>query len=271
MSRVGEYSDEAGMRIVTRTKRVLYDSPSEINGRVIVIDTDTFGRSLLIGHRLAFQTTERLDIYDETLGHITLNEHPSPKRVAIIGGGDGKIAEIALKHGAEEVYVLEIDEKVIEAARTFTSVFEDERVKVLIGDAFESVDSLPEGYFDVIVGDYSDPYPDEPAKSLLGDEFIRKIKKILKPDGIVSLQAGSPIFQRRLTKRVLASLRKSFENVRLFRSPMPVYPGAFRTYAIASDREFSGPYRKIEGEFYNVEIHKAAFVLPTFIREIAEL
>ncbi len=268
MSWIGELSEEAGIWLMLKTKRILFDEESEINGRVLVIDAEHFGRTMLIGHRLAFQTSERYDFYDETLGNVALNEHPEPKRVLIIGGGDGKIARIAYAHGAEHVTILEIDPVVIRASRDILRLDGGalERARIIIGDAYEKIDEIEER-FDVIIGDYSDPYPDEPAKSLLGEDFIKKLKEHLEPRGVIALQAGSPIFQRRLLEKVYRALSREFRYTKIFRSPMPVYPSGIRSYVIASDREFSGPYREISGEFYNTKIHKALFSLPSLMEE----
>jgi predicted membrane-bound spermidine synthase len=43
--------------------------------------------------------------------HLAMNSHPSPKRVLIIGGGDGGVLREVVKHDAvEEAILCDIDE-----------------------------------------------------------------------------------------------------------------------------------------------------------------
>jgi spermidine synthase len=49
--------------------------------------------------------------YQEMIAHIPLASHPSPKKVLVIGGGDGGVVREVLKHeGVEEVVLCDIDE-----------------------------------------------------------------------------------------------------------------------------------------------------------------
>ena len=43
--------------------------------------------------------------------HVPLNSHPYPRKVLVIGGGDGGVLREVVKHeGVEEVTLCEIDE-----------------------------------------------------------------------------------------------------------------------------------------------------------------
>jgi spermidine synthase len=44
--------------------------------------------------------------YQEMLAHLPLFSHPNPKKVLIIGGGDGGIAREVLKHECVESVVM---------------------------------------------------------------------------------------------------------------------------------------------------------------------
>ena len=49
--------------------------------------------------------------YQEMIAHIPLASHPNPKKVLVIGGGDGGVVREALKHDTvEEVVLCDIDE-----------------------------------------------------------------------------------------------------------------------------------------------------------------
>lgn len=49
--------------------------------------------------------------YQELIAHLPLTTHPNPKRVLVIGGGDGGVVREVLKHDSvEEVVLCDIDE-----------------------------------------------------------------------------------------------------------------------------------------------------------------
>lgn len=49
--------------------------------------------------------------YQEMIAHIPLASHPNPKKVLVIGGGDGGVVREVLKHDSvEEVVLCDIDE-----------------------------------------------------------------------------------------------------------------------------------------------------------------
>ena len=113
--------------------------------------------------------------YHETLIHPSMFAHKNPKRVAIIGGGEGASLREVLKHKTvENVTMIEIDKMMVDASRKFLpswsdcsmlkgsvkSCFDDSRVEVQYRDAFQwFIDNFPAGKsalveaFDVIIMD----------------------------------------------------------------------------------------------------------------------
>jgi spermidine synthase len=90
--------------------------------------------------------------YHEALVHPSMFAHQNPKRVAIIGGGEGATLREVLKHKTvEKVIMIEIDEKMVTLSREFlpfwsdcsmlagspASCFDDPRVEVYYEDAFK--------------------------------------------------------------------------------------------------------------------------------------
>ena len=54
---------------------------------------------------------EALYSYQEMIAHLPLASHPNPKKVLVIGGGDGGVVREVLKHDTvEEVVLCDIDE-----------------------------------------------------------------------------------------------------------------------------------------------------------------
>jgi spermidine synthase len=90
--------------------------------------------------------------YHETLVHPGMFAHPNPKRVAIIGGGEGATLREVLKHDTvETVFMVEIDEMMVQVSREFLpswsdcsnvvgstpNCFDDPRVELHHMDAFK--------------------------------------------------------------------------------------------------------------------------------------
>ena len=90
------------------------------------------------------------EAYHEGLIHPAMFTHPNPKRVAIIGGGEGASLREVLKHNTlEKVVMIEIDEIMVNVSREFLptwntckdvqgsadSCFEDPRAEIYYEDA----------------------------------------------------------------------------------------------------------------------------------------
>ena len=116
--------------------------------------------------------------YHEALVHPSMFAHKNPKRVAIIGGGEGATLREVLKHKTlEKVVMIEIDEKMVSLSREYLpywsdcsnlegsadSCFDDPRVEMYYQDAFkwfidrygnaDGSESSEEEPFDVIIMD----------------------------------------------------------------------------------------------------------------------
>lgn len=115
-------------------------------------------------------------VYHEALVHPAMVSHSNPKRVAIIGGGEGATLREVLKHNTvETVTMIEIDEKMVKVCREFLpewsdcsnlvgsapSCFDDPRAEVIYTDAiawfienFRDADKIDDTQrYDVIIVD----------------------------------------------------------------------------------------------------------------------
>jgi spermidine synthase len=106
------------------------------------------------------------------LVNIPLCSASSPRKVLIIGGGDGAaLFQVCLHPNVEQVTVVEIDPKVVEVVRehfpAFAAAFDDPRVTIIHQDGAEYL-KCTEETFDVILGDTLDPVG--PAESLFQPE-----------------------------------------------------------------------------------------------------
>src|SRR3989344_1924251 len=125
-----------------------------------VFDSVGFGRMFFLDG-LAQLSTKHEAVYHEMLVHPALLHHPSPRRVLIIGGGDGGALREVLKHPVQEAVLVEIDEEVIRVAKKYLpslckSAFADKRSRIVIEDGIQFLERY-KNYFDCIILDSNDP------------------------------------------------------------------------------------------------------------------
>jgi len=265
------------IRIGMRIKKKLYSGRSPYQ-KIEVFDTWEFGRILALDGIL--QTSEKDEfIYHEMLCQAPLFLHPNPKKVLIVGGGDGGSLEEILKHPVDMVCMTEIDEKVIEVSKKYLlsiskKAFEDKRVELVIADGKEYV-KRSKNSFDVIILDLSDPAG--PAKDLISSGFYKDVKRALKNGGIVSIQSGSLTFQPELVAAIFRRIGRIFPSVEVHRAVVPSYQAGEYSFTLASEmdlekearKSLKARYRKSSPifEYYSPEIHFASKILPNYLAE----
>jgi len=251
-------------------EKVLYDQKSPYQ-HVQVFQSKSFGKVLALDG--VIQVTERDEFaYQEMLSHLPLCAHENPKRVLVIGGGDGGVLrEVARHDTVEEITICEIDEMVINVSKQFLPGlgvgFSDPRVKVYVGDGAEYM-KQHKNEFDVIIVDSSDPIG--PAETLFREEFYHCMDQALRPKGIVCAQGECQWLSLDLIENMLKFSSTMFPHVEYAYTCIPTYPCGQIGFIICSKGDIcSVPKRKLDVtklRYYNEDIHKAAFVLPQFAR-----
>ncbi|MFH1691215.1 MAG: polyamine aminopropyltransferase [Candidatus Omnitrophota bacterium] len=246
-----------------------------------LLNTPVFGRMLVLDG--VVQTTEKDEfVYHEMLTHIAMLTHPDPKRVLIIGAGDGGILREVLKYDVEQVTMVEIDADVIEFSKEHLpmiceNAFEDKRAKVLVDDGAKFVEQTKEK-FDVVLVDSPDPIG--PAKVLFSEKFYNNVFNCLTADGVMARQSGVPVLQGPELSDAVAVLKKVFPKVFVYLASIPTYIGGFFSFVFGSKTydptklSLDALKKKYEAvglksKYYNPEIHLAAFALPNFVKDLA--
>lgn len=260
--------------------KVLFEIKTD-HQHLLIADTPFMGRVMLLDG--VVQTTERDEfIYHEMMVHVPLFAHPNPKRVLIIGGGDGGILREVLRHkNIEHVTQVEIDGSVIEMCKEYfpkhsNGAFDDPRAHIIIADGKEFVANCQDK-FDIIIADSTDPIG--PAEVLFSADFYKDEKACLNPNGIMVAQNGVPFMQGQEVTNSFQRLSKLYQDTSFYVSPVPTYIGGLMALAWASDnpdlRKQSADIiqQRIDAagfntRFYNAEVHVAAFALPNYIREL---
>jgi spermidine synthase len=221
-------------------------------------------------------------VYHENLIHPALTAHAAPKKVLIIGGGDGGSSEEALKHpSVEQVTMVEIDGDVIEVAKehfkaVHNGVFDNPKLRVLVDDGMKFVRETQER-FDLIALDLNDPMG--PAEALYSLEFFQQLRAALAPGGALTLHIGSPVARPERVAELAQRLNSVFRIVRPYTMYIPLY-GSLWAMAVCSDKLDPKSYtadeidRRIEARkmqelrYYNGETHEGVFALPNFVRDL---
>ena len=261
------------LRLSLRVRDVLFQKKTPYQD-LLIVDTPEYGRTLVLDG--ALQLTERDEFcYSEMMAHVPLCSHPDPKRVLIVGGGDGAILREVLRHpGVEVCTLIDIDEEVIKASKNYLPAvgceLENARADVRCMDALKYIETTNDR-FDVAIIDSTDPV--EFAAGLFQAPFYSNIKKILNAKGIMAELTESPFADTALMQQAVTQMREVFPVVRMYWGAVPTYPTGMWTYCAASlSPDPATPLREVEGtRYYTNEIHRAAFVLPPFLRKLIGL
>lgn len=239
-----------------------------------IFDT-SLGKMLVIDHKI--QLIEEYESpYHEMLVHVPMMLHKNPQKVLIIGGGDGGTAREVLKHDPQEVVMVEVDEKVVEACKKHLGIdkgaLEDPRLDLLYENGIEYVKNSNER-FDVLVVDGTDPTP--VSEALFTEEFYTRCSQIAD---YFSIQSQSPLLQQEDFTEVY---RKTavFGDRQVYLSYVPMYPGGMWSFVLGSDNPIKNGLgkiksrfeeRKIKTEYYSPAVHCAAFSLPIWVQRLLE-
>ncbi|MCR4818027.1 MAG: polyamine aminopropyltransferase [Fretibacterium sp.] len=261
-----------GLRLSLKVTEVLHREHSKYQD-ILIVDTPEYGRTLMLDG--AFQLTERDEFcYSEMMAHVPLCAHPSPKRVLIVGGGDGAILREVLRHEeVERCTHIDIDERVIESSKkwlpTISCAFDDPRADVRCQDALEYIRTTQDR-FDVVIVDSTDPV--DFAAGLFQAPFYADVKRVMNPGGMMTELTESPFTDEDLMLQSISQMREVFPIVKMYWGVVPTYPSGMWTYGVASLTEDPAiPLREISGtRWYTGAIHRAAFILPPFLERMIQ-
>ncbi len=265
------YKDASAIGI--HTTALVHEERSEFQS-IKVFDTVGHGRLLTLDDMVMLTELDEF-VYHELITHVPMCVHESPKRVLIVGGGDGGCVREALRHETLETVVqCEIDERVTRVCQehipAVAGQLEDPRVELIFEDAVAYIERHPAS-FDVVVVDSTEPIG--PAQALFGQPFLESVKASLRPGGVIAAQAESPFYAPDVLRDFFACMRRVFPDVAAYHGTVPTYPGGLWTFALASDgrrpehldltRADAVGNKQVDGA-----AARAAFHLPPFVRAL---
>ncbi|KAL9246478.1 hypothetical protein vseg_020008 [Gypsophila vaccaria] len=270
-----------------KVEKILFQGKSKYQN-VMVFQSSTYGKVLVLDG--VIQLTERDECaYQEMISHLPLCSIPNPKKVLVIGGGDGGVLrEVARHSSVEHIDICEIDDMVVTVSKEFFPEvavgYDDPRVNLHIGDGVAFLKAAPEGSYDAVIVDSSDPIG--PAQELFEKPFFESVAKALRPGGVVCTQAESIWLHMHIIEDIVSNCRQIFKgSVNYAWTTVPTYPSGVIGFMLCSTEgpavDFKHPVNPIDEtedqatskrplKFYNAEIHSAAFCLPSFAKKVIE-
>jgi spermidine synthase len=196
--------------------------------RIVVTRSRTATRLFLNGN-LQFSSNDE-HRYHETLVHPAVAVlGRDPRRVLILGGGDGLAARELLRYPSiERIVLVDLDPAVTETFRSLpwaidlnAGALSDPRVTIHNADAFRFLDETRDN-FDLAVVDFPDPGNYGLGK-LYTVSFYQRLKQCLGVRGVAVVQSTSPYFAR----QSFWSIARTMEEAQFTVLPMHVYVASF--------------------------------------------
>ncbi|XP_004297643.1 PREDICTED: spermidine synthase 2 [Fragaria vesca subsp. vesca] len=267
-----------------KIEKILFQGKSDYQN-VMVFQSSTYGKVLVLDG--VIQLTERDECaYQEMITHLPLCSIPNPKKVLVIGGGDGGVLrEVARHSSVEKIDICEIDKMVVDVSKQFfprvAIGYEDPRVTLHIGDGVAFLKAVPAGTYDAVIVDSSDPIG--PAQELFEKPFFQSVANALCPGGVVCTQAESIWLHMHIIEDIVSNCHQIFKgSVNYAWTTVPTYPSGVIGFMLCSTEgppvDFKHPVNPLSEndgskdplKFYNSEIHTAAFCLPSFAKKVIE-
>jgi len=183
-----------------------------------IFTNSIFGRVLVLDDRLQSASRDEF-IYHEALVQPVMVSHADPRRVMIMGGGEGATLREVLRHRTvTEAVMVDIDAELVEVCKhwlpTFhQGAFDDPRTRLVVADARAWLAEQPDGAFDVIIVDLPEPLEEGPALKLFTREMYELIRRKLAPGGLMSVQSGSAGVAGQLMPDIFCTLNSVFPRV----------------------------------------------------------
>lgn len=277
-----EYRVDNDVKFSYRIDEVLHAEETEFQD-LQVFHNRTFGTFLVLDSFAQLSEKDEF-IYHDMICHPAMCVNPDIKRVLIIGGGDGGTArEVSRYKHIEKIDMVEIDEAVVKACKKYlpftASVFDNEpRLNLMFDDGVKFVKEAPDGAYDLILVDSTDPEPEGPGESLFSIEFYKNCYRILSEKGILINQHEGAFYDVDVTemKKAHAKLKKTFPVAKVFGYNTAIYPSGYWYFGFAS--KGLDPVNDMKPEiwnqfglktkYYNEGVHRGAFALPNYVQDI---
>jgi spermidine synthase len=251
------------------TDSIIYAKSSAYQ-RIVVTKGKT-GHALFLNGNLQFNSFDEYR-YHEALVHPAFAAfNGEPKRVLVLGGGDGLALREILKYKTvEDVHLVDLDPMMTGLSKALPVLdelnhhaYDDPRVTVTNADAFVWLDNNELEPFDIAIVDFPDPNNFALGK-LYTTRFYNLLKAKLKPDSTVVVQCTSPLIARRSYWSIIKTLEAAGFTIKPFQTTVPSF-GVWG-YALAKLQPFETPAKPpagVELKFLNEVSFSSMFNFPS--------
>lgn len=274
------YTEEhtKNVRFSIKVDRHLVSAKSEFQ-RIDIFESKEFGKFLTLDGYMMLTEKDEF-IYHEMITHIPMAVKPEAKKILVIGAGDGgTVRELVKYENIEQIDMVEIDKMVVDLCKEYlqktSCKLDDKRVNIYYEDGLKFVRSKKNEY-DIIIVDSTDPFG--PGEDLFTREFYGNCFNALKDDGIFVNQHESPYYENDAiaTKRAHKQLKAVYPVSTVYQLHIPTYPSGHWLFGFASKgldpikdiKEKEWNELGIKTKYYNTDLHKGSFALPTYVREL---
>ncbi|HEY0545020.1 MAG TPA: polyamine aminopropyltransferase [Pyrinomonadaceae bacterium] len=235
----------------------------------IVITRGRAGFQLFLNGNLQFSSTDEYRYHEALVHPAMMAEGGEPRRVLVLGGGDGLALREILKYpSVESVTLVDLDPNMTQLSRRFPPLaelnkhsFDDPRVHVINQDAMIWLEeSVPP--FDAAIVDFPDPNNFALGK-LYTTRFYRLLKERLTADAAVSVQCTSPLFARTSYWCIIRTIEAAGFQVKPYQTSVPSF--GIWGYALARLKPFDAPGRapaNLSLRFLDDQAMISLFILP---------
>jgi len=239
----------------------------------IVITRGRAGFQLFLNGNLQFSSTDEYR-YHEALVHPAMLLSNNPKRVLVLGGGDGLALREILKYpSVERVTLVDLDPEMTKLSTAFPLLaklnqnsFDDRRVHVINEDAFIWLEKTNDALYDAAIVDFPDPNTFALGK-LYTTRFYRLLKSRLTETAGVSVQSTSPMFARNSYWCIIRTIEAAGFFVKPYYTAVPSF--GLWGYALARSSAFEVPRNPPPGlKFLDEQTLAAMFTLSKDIEPV---
>ncbi|HEY8413416.1 MAG TPA: polyamine aminopropyltransferase [Pyrinomonadaceae bacterium] len=239
----------------------------------IVITRGRAGFQLFLNGNLQFSSTDEYR-YHEALVHPAMLLSNNPRRVLVLGGGDGLALREILKYpSVAQVTLVDLDPDMTRLSSRFPLLaelnqhsFDNARVHVINQDAFIWLEHTNDEPYDAAIVDFPDPNTFALGK-LYTTRFYRLLRNRLTTNAGVSVQATSPMFARNSYWCIMRTLEAAGFVVKPYYTAVPSF--GLWGFALASSSPFEIPTKPPDGlRFLNEQTLAAMFRLSKDIEPV---
>ena len=266
------------VRFSIKVDRQLYNYQSKYQ-RIDIFESKEFGRFLTLDGYMMLTEKDEF-VYHDMIVHVAMATNPNIRNILVIGAGDGgTIRELCRYRSVQSIDMVEIDEYVVSSCKEFlpqtAHSLDDPRVTLFIEDGLKFIRSKS-GQYDLIIVDSTDPFG--PGEVLFTKEFYGNCYHALRDDGILVNQLESPFYENdaKAMQHAYRMIEGIFPISRVYQAHIPTYPSGHWLFGFASkqlDPIVDADLKKwntlgIKTRYYNTDLHKGCFALPSFVREM---